>query len=269
MVDRKDVDTALLTLSWRQRDDLVLFQRLKKWTAALLALHWRIDQSSANRRLHQLVKLGALAVRRGQPWPDGGRTPDVYYLTPLGARLVTRLQRLGGSYVEAPDVTNEVDNTHDLATLEVAVRLGVINQARAFEKWTMPSCRGGQITVIPDLRYLYEAHGQWLCFEIEQTLKAQHILRKFETYAEVSVEHLGQPRKPRLIMVYPSRESEQRLLIDHAAAAQDTQAMYYQLMPMEFYAVSLPRLRERGVTDLAGLSECLTDLLTVDVPDFD
>jgi hypothetical protein len=134
MSKRSETSQLLLALTWQQQSDLLLFERFKKWTPALLARVNYLDQSSANRRLHRLLVAGVLAVRRGQPLPGGGRHPDLYYPTASGVRLITRLRHRGGNYVTSPDVSNLFDNDHDLAALEIAVRSGQFREARAFEK---------------------------------------------------------------------------------------------------------------------------------------
>jgi hypothetical protein len=251
MVHRQDVDKALLALSWRQREDLKLMGRFKKWTPALLAMYQHLDQSSANRRLRKLVKLEALAVLRGQPLPDGGRTPDVYYLTPLGARLVTRLLQMKSSYVEAPDVSNLDDNRHDLTTLEVAVRIRELGSAAAFEKMPVVIGPGETLTVIPDLAFWDGVFMRSEVFvEVEQTTKPEHYIRKFENYGKISAayQRRGSPA-PLLIIVYPSREIEQLLLDDHVEAASE---VHYARpgSPLRVASVCLDTLRERKVCSL-------------------
>jgi hypothetical protein len=276
VLKRRDVDDVYSLLSWRQREDLELFSRFKKWTAALFGRYNLRDQSSANRRLKKLVALGALAVQCGHPLPDGGRSPDVYHLTGLGARLVTRLLGLGSSYVEPPDMSNENDLRHDLTTLEIAVRVNRVHDARAFTKMTIKSAVGEAVTVIPDLMFSDQAFTKRdVYIEVEQTAKAEHFTRKFATYGKISRAYFANAQPaPLLIVIYPSRGIEEMLLTEHQAVAAVVKRGS-GIVPLCFASTNLDELRRRQVARLAryapysddegrpiiereGLLQCLT-----------
>ena len=186
MINRNLVTSTMLSLTPLQRDDCLLFQRHKKWSAPLFALHRYLDQSTAHRRLKRLMAAGVVDVRRGQPYPNGGRETDVYYVTPLGARVITRLKALGSSYVEAPDVSDPYANQHDLAVLEIAIRSSFFQQARAFEQQKIIRTDGSQFVLIPDLYFGPNVFLKDILYvEVEQTVKPEHVTGKYEKYAQL------------------------------------------------------------------------------------
>lgn len=276
MSKRSQTLDLLLALSPQQQSDLLLFERFKKWTAEYLAMINYIDQSSANRRLHRLVAAGVLAMRRGQPLPYGGRQPNLYYPTPLGARVITHLRKRNNHYVTAPDVSNIFDNDHDLAALEIAVRSGMFQEARGFEAREVLDT-GHTIKVIPDVYFPPNVFSPSETFvEVEQTERVEHIREKYEKYARISWLY-QQARKvpPRLATIFPTEHLFDLLYRDHATAAQAAARQYP--MALNFKYTMLSELRERRVRvferktcgtdaqgpiiEIEGLLQCLYDLV--------
>src|SRR3712207_950184 len=66
------------------------FARFPKWTAACYALHWAISEDTAGRDLKDLQRAGVIACLQGRGHGGGGREPDLWFLTRLGARVLTR-----------------------------------------------------------------------------------------------------------------------------------------------------------------------------------
>jgi Replication-relaxation len=279
MLNRNLVTSALMSLTPVQRDDILRFQRHKKWSAPLFALYRYIDQSTANRRLKRLVTAGVLGLQRGRPLVKGGREPDVYYLTRIGARVVTRLKDLGSSYVEAPDISNPFDNLHDLAVLEIAVRSDMFQEARAFEQQKVDLTDGSKLVVIPDLYFdpnVFLSSGLYV--EVEQTVKPEHVTGKYEKYARLmQAALLKQEPIPWLAVVFPTADTEELLLREHVRAAQAVRERY-RGVPLHFYCTSLPVLQRRRVqtftrktggttpdgrliVEVEGLLQCLVPIL--------
>lgn len=248
MINRNLVTSTMMSLTPQQRDDCLLFQRHKKWSAPLFAMHRHLDQSTANRRLKRLVAAGVVGVRRGQPRQEGGREADVYHVTPIGARVITRLKGLGSSYVEAPDVSNAYDNQHDLAVLEIAIRSGLFYEGRAFEQQKVDLTDGSKIVMIPDLYFgpnVFLKDGLYI--EVEQTIKPEHVTGKYERYAQLMRALLNQQQRfPWLAVIFPTEDAEEMLLRDHRQAARAAVDLHRGL-PFPFYATSLPALRWRRV----------------------
>ena len=133
MLDKSEarrVERAWLSLSRANCSDLRLFAWSELWTVPLLTLYRSIDKSTASRRLRHLRVIEALAVIPGHPWPTGGRTANVYWLTDVGTQLLMRL--LGAvppvavPHETLPQVMDEAAINRQLATLEAAIRAEMI-----------------------------------------------------------------------------------------------------------------------------------------------
>jgi hypothetical protein len=279
MINRNLVTAAMLALTPLQRDDCLSFQRHKKWSAPLFALHYYLDQSTAHRRLKRLVAAGVVDVRRGQLYPNGGRETDVYYVTPLGTRVITRLKGLGSSYVEAPDVSDPYANQHDLAVLEIAIRSSLFQEARAFEQQKIIRTDGSPFVLIPDLYFgpnVFLKHGLYV--EVEQTVKPEHVTGKYEQYAQlIHARLLHDKVMPRLAVIFPTDDAEEVLYRDHIEAARAAIDNHHGVR-LPFYTTPLPTLRRRHVRsferktagtlpngqpiiEIEGLLQCLEPLL--------
>jgi len=216
-LSRTQLTNALLTLTPQQVNDLLLFEYFKKWTVSLFALAHAVNYSTAHRRLSKLAHTGALAVREGAPKAQGGSLPDLYHLMPLGARMITRLRDRHKNAVTMPDTSNPIDNVHDLAVLEVAIRSECFDSARAFQErkfiWNMkPS------SLIPDVEITSPDKSDWLFIEVEQTSRADHILNKYQQYARF-FDSLPERPQPWLIVVFPDDKTKRLLLTEHQRAA--------------------------------------------------
>ncbi len=215
---RTQLTNALLALTPQQVIDLGEFEHFKKWTCDLFALRWKVNYSTAHRRLHKLVDRGAISVREGRPLPAGGRETDIYYPTNAGARMITRLRDRGKHYITSPDVSNPIDNVHDLAALEVAIRAQGYGTARAFQERTFTRL-GKTISIIPDVEFLSPDGKDTIFVEVEQTSRPDHIAGKYKKYIHyfnaIGLRHSW------LVIVFPDAHIEKLLRRDHEAAAQE------------------------------------------------
>jgi hypothetical protein len=126
-ISRKRVQEALARV---QDDpcllqDLARFERLKRWTVDLVVRLHPGDRTTAYRHLERLVTWGCLGKHKGGGRGGGGSTPTVYYLSALGARVLTHaLERERPvTYVRQASRSQE---THDLAMAELATDWGLL-----------------------------------------------------------------------------------------------------------------------------------------------
>lgn len=239
---RTQLTNALLTLTSQQTADLLLFERLKKWSADLFALAHNVNYSTAHRRLHKLSRAGALMIKVGNPLPLGGREPDIYFPTHVGVRMITRLRDRHKNPVTMPDTFNGQDNIHDLAVLEVAIRSGCFDSAQAFRErrfvWnTQP------FSLIPDVEFVSPDKVDRVFIEVEQTSRADHILNKYQQYVRF-FDSLPDRPHPWLIVVFPDVRTKRLLLAEHERAA--TEATGGDTGYNFYYAV-LTELRDKRV----------------------
>lgn len=221
MTSQTQVTNLLLTLPPRQRTDLLRFESFKKWTCDLFAKIQHIDYSTAHRRLEKLVQVGLLDMKRGFPLPDGGREPNVYYPTALGARAITRLRDRQDNRVISPDVSNPIDNTHDLLTLETAYRSGcAIEYAQAFKEVKF-IVRGQERSIIPDV-VLHTPDETKLYIEVEQTSRPEHIRNKYQRYDEL---FSLPPYSDSLLVVFPDYDTAEMLGREHQRALEELQPL--------------------------------------------
>jgi hypothetical protein len=248
MTSRSEATNALLKLTPQQVTDLCEFERFKKWTAELFALQRDVNYSTSHRRLHKLLDAGALAVREGRPLPAGGRETDIYYPTSLGARMITRLRDRGKHYVTAPDVSNPIDNVHDLAALEVAIRSGCYATARAFQERTFQG-HGKTISLIPDVEFVSPDRKDRVFVEVEQTSRPEHIAGKYEKYTSY-FEIIG-PASAWLLVVFPDERAERLLRREHETAAESAAAECGK--SFNFFWATLSEVRSKNVRTYEGV----------------
>lgn len=244
---RAQLTNALLTLTPQQVNDLLLFEHFKKWTADLFALAHAVNYSTAHRRLHKLTHTGALMIKVGNPLPSGGREPDIYFPTQVGVRMITRLRNRSKNPVTLPDMSNLTDNIHDLTALEVAIRSGCFEGARAFQKrkfvWNVQS-----FSLIPDVEFMSPNHVDRVFIEVEQTSRADHILNKYQQYVRF-FDSLPQRPHPWLIIVFPDERTMRLLLAEHERAAMEATGGDSDY---SFYYAVLTELREKHVLTYAA-----------------
>lgn len=251
---RTQLTNALLALTPQQVIDLGEFEHFKKWTCELFALRWKVNYSTAHRRLHKLVASGAIGVREGRPLPAGGRETDVYYPTNAGARMITRLRDRGKHYVTPPDVSNPVDNIHDLAALEIAIRAEGYGTARAFQERTFVRL-GKTHSIIPDVEFISPDGKDVVFVEVEQTYRPDHIAGKYEKYIHY-FNAIG-PMNNWLVIVFPDERTEKLLRRDHEAAAQA--AAHAGPNDYNLYWSVLSKVRSKGVMTFDGPMEKQAD----------
>lgn len=240
---RTQLTNALLTLTPQQISDLYQFEHFKKWTVDLFALAHHVNYSTAHRRLHKLMKAGAIMVKVGHPLPAGGRETDLYYPTPTGARMITRLRDRAKNYVTPPDVSNPIDNVHDLATLEVAIRAEGYATARAFQERKF-TWRNAPYSVIPDVEFISPDNKDRIFIEVEQTSRPDHIAGKYEKYTRYfQTQNL---RRCWLVVVFPDRRTEKLLRREHENAAEAAA----NALPGDYnlFWSTLSELRDKRVT---------------------
>lgn len=221
-ISHQRMTDIMLTMSQQSLDDLALFEHHKKWTVQLLAMRLNVDQATAYRRLRKLVDMNLLARRPGDRQGQG-RSPDLYYLTPLGAAVLTRYLQRGASPIDPPSVSSPASNAHDLWVLELAIRLGWEN-LRHREKITFTQYRlkagggfepAGEFSLVPDL--MYSDVGPDAFIEVEQTTHPRHIRRKYETYQQVTLTYIAEERDylPYLYVIFGDRQQEKALVPIH------------------------------------------------------
>jgi hypothetical protein len=245
MTSKSEVTNALLSMTPQQIDDICEFERFKKWTPELWSMRFAVNLSTANRRLHRLAHTGAVAVKVGRPLPAGGRERDIYYLSPIGARMITRLRERGSNYVTAPDISNPIDNVHDLTALEVALRSGCYAEARAFQKRAF-TIDGERLVLIPDVEFDAPDRRSRFYIEVEQTSKPEHIAEKYRKYGALF--DSGLVRDPWLVIVFPTYDTFRLLIDEHYAAAKQATAG----RPFNFFSCNLHELRVQRVTTFDG-----------------
>jgi hypothetical protein len=106
--------------------DLIRFERLKRWTVDLVAKVHPGNRTTAYRHLERLVRLGCLGKHGAAGKGGGGSAPAVYYLSALGARVLTHAleRKQPVTYVRRTSRTQEM---HDLAMTELAVDWGLLD----------------------------------------------------------------------------------------------------------------------------------------------
>ena len=127
-ISRKKVQETLAYLQGNPclLEDLTRFERLKRWTIDLFQmLHPTEDRTTTYRHLERLVKLGCLGKHGAGGKGGGGSTAAVYYLSALGARVLTHAlgREQPVTYVRP---TSRVQEAHALAITELAVRWGLL-----------------------------------------------------------------------------------------------------------------------------------------------
>jgi DNA-binding MarR family transcriptional regulator len=267
-LSRKRITEVLMQLTPAQSANLTAFRHHKKWTVPLMAAHLGVDQSTANRRLRALVQAGVLDRLQGGYRVTGGRSPDIYYLTCLGAAVLTRYLQLGGSYVEAPSVANPISNDHDLWVLELAIRLGRWDEMRHRERMTFDEYelyanedgKGGryeptrrQLGLVPDLVLFGDDDADDPYFEVEQTTRYAHILEKCNRYYFLISAYAAE-RRGRLFhlhIVFGNERQERALVPEHVRALEETELFY---VPITTHT-NMDAIREKDVTSLADFLE--------------
>lgn len=262
-LSRKRITEVLMQLTPTQLADLARFRRHKKWTAPLMAAHLGVDQSTANRRLRALVRAEVLARQTGGYRETGGRHPDLYHLTRLGAAVLSRYLQLGGSYVEAPSVANPISNAHDLWVLELAIRLGRWDETRHRERMTFEVCErvggpgeegrweptGEQFALVPDL--MLPADDGDVFIEVEQTIRYAHIRDKHRKYYRLDLTYIATRHVlPTVYVVFGDERQERMLMPEH-------QRLLREREPFEASAAytNMDAVREKGVASLDDLKD--------------
>ena len=236
-LSRKRITETLLQLTPAQLAGLALFHHHKKWTVQLMSMHLGVDQSTANRRLRRLMQYRVIDKLPGQYRVTGGRQPDLYYLTRLGARVLSRHLQLGSNYIEPPSVANMASNAHDLWVLEIAIRLGRWDQMRHRERMTFDRYElvtlsnegaqlrktGGQFVLVPDLMLPDDDHLD-VYIEVEQTTRYQHIVQKHRTYERLGFTYIAEDRAlPLVYIIFGNEQQEHALLLEHLRALSEAE----------------------------------------------
>ncbi len=200
-------------------EPFLCFARFPKWTAACYAAHWGISEDTAGRDLQDLQRAGVVACLQGRGRGAGGREPDLWFLTRLGARVLTR--HLGSrSPIKAPKAVADGDmpirtaggipkyrvpakpaqNAHDLNCLRLGVAFGWLHDDSGWDvrkALTYPDDEGWECTLVPDFAHRWETRLEerqaafmgygtvdhlW-CVEVEGTDEGAHVRQKRRGYA--------------------------------------------------------------------------------------
>ncbi len=219
---------------------LASFARLKKWTSPCYSRYWHTSEDTALRDLQYLQRLGVLGCLQGRIHGRGGREPDIYFLTRLGAGVLTRHLGLGpDSYIQAPTVAldeGEVtkggllkhkvaakpgQDAHDLARLRLAVRYGWLDR----EGWETRSAiryrtgRDAPALLVPD--FCHRSEEELWCVEVEGTTKPEHIRTKHARHRAMSSYRRrlkGSSYRVYLTVVFTSTEVRRQVLRLHMRA---------------------------------------------------
>ena len=198
-----DVRATLAALAGQPLEDLLCFRRLKKWTVPCFADHWNTSEDTARRALRDLCAAGVIGCLQGAVHGRGGREPDLYFLTRLGARVLTRHLGLGpNEEIRAPTVALDAgevtkggltkhkvaakpgQDAHDLACLELAVHLGWLPADSGWRTREALHYAAGHdrhaALLVPDF-YRRTKDRLW-CVEVEGTTEAKHIRAKHRRY---------------------------------------------------------------------------------------
>jgi hypothetical protein len=127
-ISRKRVQQALAGVQGDAclLQDLVRFERLKRWNVDLVAKCHPGDRTTAYRHLERLVQLGCLNKHAARGKGGGGSVSAVYFLSALGARVLTHaLEREQPVTYVRP--TSRLQETHDLAMTELAASWGLLS----------------------------------------------------------------------------------------------------------------------------------------------
>ena len=227
-------------------DDLLCFARLKKWTVADFAAYWDIGPDRARRDLQHLQRIGVVACLQGRVRGTGGREPDLYFLTNLGARVLTgHLALPPNSAIQAPTVALDAgemtagglrkykqpakpaQDAHDLACLRLAVHLDWLHGANTDNAdWrireTIRYDAGydqAEGWIVPDFAR-WRANGLW-CVEVEGTTESAHIAGKHRRFAALTralARRRGHDFRVWLTIVFSSDAVRQQVLGRHERA---------------------------------------------------
>lgn len=110
-------------------EDLIRFERIKRWTVDLVTKMHPGSRITAYRHLERLVEWGCLGRHKAGGKGGGGSAPAVYYLSALGARVLTHAleQEQPVTYVRRTSRSQEM---HDLAMAELAADWGLLGRWR-------------------------------------------------------------------------------------------------------------------------------------------
>ena len=259
-VSKKWVTDTLSGMTPFHVDTLSLFEHHKKWTVPLLAMKEQINLSTAHRRLNPLLDRELVARQSAGYRPTGGRFPDLFYLTRQGAAVLNRALYQVGHQIKAPSVANSISNEHDLLVLETAIRLRNWHSLRHRQKMTLEMQRavnnewtefeptGEQVSLVPDLYIFDFKHQSHLYFEIEQTVRYQHILTKYQTYKKVNSCYRTSDQYFYLWVLFANERQQQALTPDHVRAYEQVGLAWD-----EVYFSNLETIREYNIHSLDDL----------------
>jgi len=259
-VSKKWVTNTLSEMTQFQVNTLSLFEHHKKWTAPLLAMKEQVDLSTAHRRLSPLCDLELIARQSVGYRSTGGRFPDLFYLTRRGAAVLNRALYQAEHQIKAPSIANSISNEHDLLVLETAIRLKSWHSLRHRQKTTLDIPRavndqwtefepvGEQVSLVPDL-YIHDVkHQSHLYFEIEQTVRYQHILTKYQIYRKVNSCYRTSDQYFYLWVLFANERQQQALTPDHVRAYEQVGLSWD-----EVYLSNLETIREYNIHSLDDL----------------
>lgn len=244
-VSRDRVNQTLMHIKEAQLQDLERFRHHLKWTVPLTCMHLGVDRSTAYRRLNSLLKMGLLDRQQRSRPQTGGSRADLYYLTDLGAVVLSKHLQLGSSYITAPSVSCSDTNDHDLLILEVAIRLTAWDEIRHRQRmvvemyqWASVASAGDSVDIqltatgecfrlVPDLALPEAFDGRDLYIEVEQTPKWQHVRNKYRRYEQLGYSYRALRRPPPwLYVIFGNQGQEAALAPMHQRALSDYGRVY-------------------------------------------
>lgn len=234
----------------RSIDDLYCFYQFDRWTVGAFAERWRgqgegipraarTAEAAARRRLQHLQRLGLISCLAGQSLCAqrddlAGRPGDLFFLAPLGARVLTLHLGLAPGALKAPELALDRGrsvpgglikhrrarrltwNAHLLACQRLAVRHRWLDDAawrfiRRLPFMFTVADRGS--TLIPDA---WVWRGDTLfAVEVEGTQQREHIREKHAKYAALAAALGTVGKEVQLTMVFASVAFRRRTLAYH------------------------------------------------------
>ena len=230
--------------------DLCCFYQFDRWTVQGFAERWRgrearqpgrprTEEALARRRLQHLQRLGLLDCLAGcslAAQRDGlaGRPGDLFYLSPLGARVLIRHLRLGPNALKAPELALDRGrpaagrlvkrrrarrlpwNAHLFACQRLAVRHRWIDDGDWRFMRQLPLAiplREREVGLIPDA---WVWRDQVLfAVEVEGTEQRDHIREKHARYAALARTLGYRGKAVQLTVVFASAACRRRMLPYH------------------------------------------------------
>jgi hypothetical protein len=230
-------------------DDLCCFYQFDRWTVRDFAARWcecdgrprrapRTEEAMARRRLQHLLRLGlvnclagrALAAQRADL---AGRPGDLYFLSPLGARVLLHHLRIAPNALRAPDLALDGGraagdglakhrrarsgawDAHRIACQRLTIRHAWLDDPDWHFARRLPLAiplGEREAALIPDA-WAWE-DGVLFAIDLEGTAQREHVREKHAKYAALA-RALAPAREVQLTVVFASAAFRRRMLPYH------------------------------------------------------